>query len=137
MPQVSEIMSSDVLSLTTTARVIDALRMMSGANVRHIPVLDDEGKMAGLLSDRDMHQFGDSDEISADVVMRYLHSPVSKVMTTDPEVVGPTATLDEAADRLIGSKISALPVVDGGKLVGVLSVVDLLVWMRKQGTLGG
>ena len=137
MPQVSEIMSSDVLSIKPTAPVLEALRMMSGAHVRHIPVVGDDGMMVGIVSDRDAREFGDADDVSTTVVMRHLNMPVSEVMTSDPRSIAPSASLDQAAAIMIDTKVGALPVVDGGKVVGILSVIDLLAWVRGQGTLDG
>jgi acetoin utilization protein AcuB len=136
MTLVHEIMSSDVLSISPTAKVIEALRMMSGADVRHLPVVE-KGSLVGILSDRDIHRFEGSDEISNDVVLRHLYGPVSERMTHEPHMVASTATLDQAAQLMIDAKIGALPVVDGERLVGMLSTIDLLAWVRRQGKLSG
>jgi acetoin utilization protein AcuB len=135
MTLVHEIMSSDVLSISPTAKVLEALRMMSSADVRHLPVVAN-GRLVGILSDRDIHRFEGSDEISNDVVLRHFDVPVSERMTPEPRTAASTATLDQAAQLMIDAKIGALPIVDGGRLVGMLSTIDLLSWVRRQGKLG-
>lgn len=136
MTPVHEIMSSDVLSIKPTATVLDALRMMAGADVRHLPVVDN-GCLVGILSDRDINRFQASDAISNDVVLRHLSEPVSASMTREPQTVSSTTSLDQAAGIMIEAKVGALPVVDGGRLVGMLSTIDLLRWVRHHGKLGG
>lgn len=135
MTPVHEIMSSDVLSIAPTATVLDALRMMAGADVRHLPVVD-HGILVGILSDRDVNRFPGAGEISNDVVMRHLSAPVSASMTREPQTVSSTSSLDEATRVMVETKVGALPVVDGGRLVGMVSTIDLLRWMRRQGKLG-
>lgn len=136
MTPVHEIMSSDVLSISPTAKVLEALRMMSVADVRHLPVVE-KGRLVGILSDRDIHRFEGADEISNDVVLRHFDAPVSERMTQEPRTVASNASLEQAVQIMIDAKIGALPVVDGDKLVGMLSAIDLLAWMRRHGKLGG
>ena len=100
MTPVQEIMSSDVLSIAPTASVLEALRMMSGADVRHLPVVDD-GRLVGIISDRDIHRFEGADGVSDNVVMRHLTAPVSASMSTALHTVTPTTSLDEAAQAMI------------------------------------
>ena len=131
---VHEIMSSDVLSITPTATVLDALRMMAGADVRHLPVVDN-GCLVGIVSDRDLHDFPGTAEISNDVVLRHLGSPISAAMTREPRTVSSTSGLDQAVRIMVETKVGALPVVDGGRLVGMLSTIDVLRWVQHQGKL--
>jgi CBS domain-containing protein len=132
---IHEIMSRDVLSITPTAPVLEALRMMSSSGVRHLPVLEN-GRLVGILSDRDVNRFESSEEISNDVVLRHLNAPVSESMTREPQTIASSAGLDEAAQIMIDSKVGALPVVDDGTVVGMLSTIDVLAWARSQGKLG-
>ena len=134
MTPVQEIMSSDVLSIAPTASVLEALRMMSGADVRHLPVVDD-GRLVGIISDRDIHRFEGADGVSDNVVMRHLTAPVSASMSTALHTVTPTTSLDEAAQAMIDAKVGALPVVEGDAVVGMVSTIDLLAWLRRQGRL--
>jgi len=134
MTPVNAIMSSDVLTIPPTAPVLDALRMMSSTGLRHLPVVE-KGRLVGILSDHDVHPFEGSEEISNDVVLRNLNAPVSESMTRDPQTVGTTTSLDQAARIMIEAKIGALPVVDRGKLVGIVSTLDVLRWVSKNGKL--
>jgi len=58
--------------------------------------------------------------------------PVEAVMTADPHVIGPDAAIGDASRELVSRRISALPVVDDGALVGIISSVDCLLATLKQ-----
>lgn len=97
-------------------------------DIRAVPVLE-EGKLIGIVTDRDVRQvapayplFRDEDEIR-----RYTENlTVTAAMTADPMTIASNAPLVEAAKILETYRISSLPVVDNQKLVGILSVTDLL-----------
>jgi acetoin utilization protein AcuB len=106
-------------------KVIELLRRR---NIRSVPVIE-EGKLVGIVTDRDIRQvapayplFRDEEEIR-----RYTENlTVTAAMTADPMTISPDAPLVQAAKVLETYCISALPVVDGQKLVGMISVMDLL-----------
>ena len=106
-------------------RVVELLRRR---DIRSVPVLED-GRLIGIVTDRDVRQvapayplFRDEDEIR-----RYTENlTVTAAMTADPMTIAPDAPLVDAAKVLETYRISALPVVDGTELVGMLTVTDLL-----------
>jgi len=106
-------------------KVIGLLRCR---DIRSIPVVE-EDKLIGIVTDRDIRQvapayplFRDEEEIR-----RYTENlTVTAAMTADPMTISPDAPLVQAAKLLETYRISALPVVDGQKLVGMISVTDLL-----------
>ena len=106
-------------------RVVELLRRR---DIRSVPVLED-GQLIGIVTDRDVRQvapayplFRDEDEIR-----RYTENlTVTAAMTADPMTIAPDAPLTDAAKVLEIYRISALPVVDGTELVGMLTVTDLL-----------
>jgi acetoin utilization protein AcuB len=106
-------------------KVVELLRRR---DIRSVPVVED-GKLIGIVTDRDVRQvapayplFRDEDEIR-----RYTENlTVTAAMTADPMTIASNAPLVEAAKILETYRISALPVVDEHKLVGILSVADLL-----------
>lgn len=110
------ISSNDILALA------DA-KMRTG-NLQRLPVVDD-GKLVGVLTQDDLKNYRD----------RLDSTPVSIAMTANPLTVSSSATLERAASLLLKHKIGGLPVVDGGKLVGIITKGDLLVPepLRAQG----
>ncbi len=106
-------------------RVVELLRRR---DIRSVAVLED-GKLIGIVTDRDVRQvapgyplFRDEDEIR-----RYTENlKVTAAMTADPMTIASKAPLIEAAKILETYRISSLPVVDHQKLVGMLSVADVL-----------
>jgi acetoin utilization protein AcuB len=89
---------------------------MKAGNFRRLPVVD-KGKLVGILSQYDLKNYRDS---LASVL-------VKTAMTADPVTVSPSATLEHATSFLSKHKIGALPVVDKGKLVGIIVASDLWV----------
>ncbi|HUK39743.1 MAG TPA: CBS domain-containing protein, partial [Candidatus Acidoferrales bacterium] len=106
-------------------RVIELLRRR---DIRSVPVLQD-GKLIGIVTDRDLRQVAPSYPLfrDEDEIRRYTENlKVTAAMTADPLFISPAATLMEAAKILETYRISSLPVVDGGNLIGIISVSDLL-----------
>ena len=105
----------DPVTIRRGSTVADALRMMSEYHIGGIPVVDDNGKLVGIVTNRDL---------------RFERNPqrlIDEVMTSENLVTTSQATsLEEAADILQSHKIEKLPVVDAnGKLVGLVTYKDI------------
>lgn len=116
-PTVQERMTTDVVTLDPTSTAADAMEAMREGNLRHLPVTA-EHRVLGLVSDRDLRAH----------IGRALSKsqPVQEFMTRDVRVIEPDEDLRRAAGAMVVRKIGALPVVDEGVLVGILTVTDLL-----------
>ncbi len=110
--KVSELMMRFPLSIQSTDDLGLARSMMAWATVRHLPVID-EGKLVGILSARD-------------VVANTDVGTVADIMSTPPQSIHPEDPVIEAAGRMATSRLGALPVLDHGELVGIISTVDIL-----------
>lgn len=114
-------------------RVVELLRRR---DIRAVPVVED-GKLIGIVTDRDLRQvapayplFRDEDEIR-----RYTENlTVTAAMTADPMTVSAATPLVDAAKILETYRISSLPVVEDFRVVGILSVTDLLRVFVAQNT---
>lgn len=101
---------------------------MRQRDIRSVPVVE-KGKLIGIVTDRDVRQvapayplFRDEDEIR-----RYTENlTVTAAMTANPMTIAPDAPLVEAAKVLEIYRIGSLPVVGDGRLVGMLTVTDVL-----------
>ena len=106
-------------------RVVELLRRR---DIRSVPVLED-GRLIGIVTDRDVRQVAPAYPLfrEEDEIRRYTENlTVTAAMTADPMTIAPDAPLIDAARVLETYRISALPVVDGTELVGMLTVTDLL-----------
>jgi acetoin utilization protein AcuB len=106
-------------------RVVELLRRR---DIRSVPVLED-GRLIGIVTDRDVRQVAPGYPLLHDEkeIRRYTERlTVTAAMTADPMTIAPDAPLIDAAKVLETYRISALPVVDGTELVGMLTVTDLL-----------
>jgi len=129
---VKEWMTGDPVSIDAEAPALAALDAMIDHGIRHLPVLNQAGRVVGIVSLDDLRA-----ALPLDVNLQRPPSPterntlrettVGEVMTHAPEVVSADAALDEAAQRMADRRIGALPVVDGaGRLEGILSETDVL-----------
>ena len=115
-------MSADLVTASPSTALGDALETMNGRRIRHLPILDNGG-LVGLLSDRDARRCIDGGASNAGT-----KTPVRELMThaENLRVVFPDTLVREAAELLCRQKISALPVVEGMNLVGIVTSEDLL-----------
>lgn len=118
-------MSADVVTVDPGASVHDALEVMTDHRIRHLPVVED-GALLGIISNRDAVRCA----LQASPRKGWeptRHTKVRDVMTTgDLRSVTPLALVLDAAELLAREKISALPVVQGRKLVGIVTSEDML-----------
>lgn len=128
---VSSIMRTEFASLREGDRLDLADQVMKLGRVRHLPVLDAEGKLVGIVSNRDLLEASLTSVLAfaPDQRRGFLRSvEVAEVMTREVETVDPDTALGVAANRLIRHKIGCLPVVRAdGVMVGLVTETDLLV----------
>jgi acetoin utilization protein AcuB len=106
----------------------EALKLMRERGIRRLPVVDKKGKLVGIVSDRDLLHASPSDATSLSVwELNYLLSKVTlkELMTTPVITVSPETPVQEAARIMAEEKIGGLPVVQAGKVVGIITETDL------------
>jgi CBS domain-containing protein len=108
-----------------TARATDALgaaqRAMARLDARHLPVVDGD-RVIGILSERDVLAYRARADLDAD----WWRAPVGDAMTAPAQTAGPDDSLTEVAARLAAAKIGAMPIVERGRLLGLVTVTDVL-----------
>lgn len=110
-------MIKKVVTISKNGHIVEALALMKKYSIRHLPVVEDKILM-GLITESDLRQ----------VMMPSLleEMRLDQVMIKNPVTIGPEESLEEAARLIYRYKISGLPVVDKGKLVGILTTPDIL-----------
>lgn len=119
-----------IFTLTPEDTVAKAAALMRQKRVHHIPIVTGE-KLVGIVSDHDIRR-----ALGRSAVDRESDNPrdvrlnhemrLADIMTRHPQVASPSATLAEIADRMLTDKIGAMPIVEGEKLLGIVSETDLL-----------
>jgi len=116
---VGQIMSTDLFTIRPEDLVHLAACIMDWQHVRHLPVEDRDGYLAGLLTQRDLMQF--FSRFGSDEMV-----PVQMIMKTNPITVAPDTLTLSAMELMRTNTIGCLPVVENGRLVGIITTLDLL-----------
>lgn len=129
MVAVREWMSEDVVSVRSGESAATVARLMEDHGIRHVPVVDADGDLVGLVSDRDLGRrvLGAVDELPISERRDVLQAVrVDQVMVHGIVTVEPDASLAEVGDLLIEYKFGCVPVVSGSRLVGILTETDFI-----------
>jgi acetoin utilization protein AcuB len=128
--QVRALMSTRVTTIEAGASCHEAVERMFRSKVRHLPVIGSAGELVGIVTDRDLrHQLFarapfEHGERRIEEVLRAIS--VGDVMSSPVISVAPDDPLEVAARRMREDKIGSLPVVEGGRPVGIITETDLL-----------
>ncbi len=128
---VSRSMTRQVIMVDPDARIFDAQELMQANDIRHLPVVDKDETLVGIVTDRDIRSalpysyFQKAlDEAEKEKITGLR---VKDIMSSKPISISPTYTIQDALIMIQESKVGALPVVDeAGKVTGIISVRDLL-----------
>jgi CBS domain-containing protein len=122
-------MTMAVQTLPEDAPLRQAVELVLVRRVRHVPIVDGTGGMVGIVTDRDVMRALPSplSPIARQMYESLLeNTPVAKVMTREPITVGAQVPLREAVLTMLDRKISGLPVLENGRLAGMLTQTDAL-----------
>lgn len=126
---VADIMTAKPVTIRSDGTLHDVLALMETHHCRHIPVVNDDGQLLGIVSDRDCRLALNSPYLvregwQDDVLANRLKART--IMTPAPVVIEPDARADDAARMMLQYRISALPVMRSETLVGIVTTSDLL-----------
>ena len=126
---VEELMSTALVTARADDVIADVDLEMKMADIRHIPVVDDRGRMVGIVSQRDVLRA----RVRAGTTKAI---PIRSLMTRSVRTIAPDALALEAVDILLDHKIGCVPVVtEDGRLVGIVTETDFLR-VARDGLLG-
>lgn len=124
---VKDVMTPGPTSVASDEPVVEAARRMVADDVGSLPVLRD-GRLVGMITDRDLVLHVLAKDLDPHKVV------VSEICSENPVTVGPDESLDEALQRMAKDQVRRLPVVDGGRLVGILAQADIARVARPEST---
>jgi len=133
---VDAIMSRKPVTVTDDDRMAHAIRTLKDHGFKHLPVVDRDGKVVGVITDRDLKRAGPSDATLLEVhELLYLLDQVrvSQIMSRTPVTVLPTTSVADAARLMVDKHVGCLPVLQNDKLVGLVTATDLLTCLAKTG----
>ena len=110
---VKDRMSSPAVTATPETRTKDALQTMYIRKIRRMPVVDDRGKLVGIVTQRDLFEKGQAD------------TPVGAIMSRDPYTIAVDTSVVHAATLMRNLGLGGLPVLDHGQLVGIITESDI------------
>ncbi|MEE1337084.1 CBS domain-containing protein [Methanobrevibacter sp.] len=115
---ISSVMVKDVFTVPETMQLDEVAKLMLDNGIGSVPVIDDDGKMVGIVSKADF--------VTLAVGIAFDKITVKEIMTKDLTVVSPTERLVHARRLMIEDHVGRLPVVEDGELVGMLTSKDLM-----------
>lgn len=126
---VKDLMTTDVFTVDRNEALLTADRVMSLGRIRHVIVVDEDGNLAGVVSQRDLFHSGLLKALGygTHAMQKTLDGMlVKEVMTTNLITTGPDTPLKQAAGLMVQHKIGCLPVLEGSKLVGIVTESDFV-----------
>jgi len=151
---VRDAMTQAVQTVSPQATLLEASRMLAELDIGGLPVVDDSGRVVGIISESDIIHHGSkrtsldnwielesiirtrqpkARDLSQEINER-LDNPVADVMTVRVITVTPDTTLQKAARLMVEHRINRLPVLDGQRLVGIITRGDVLKEMYRAQT---
>jgi CBS domain-containing protein len=124
---VSQAMTASPRSIERAESAVEAARLMASENVGSLPVVEG-GQLVGMITDRDLVLQVLAKDLDASKVT------ISEIASQNPVVAKPDEPLDQALQRMAQEQLRRLPVVDGGRLVGILAQADVAREARAAST---
>lgn len=129
--KVRELMSRSVMTIDATDSCLEAVARMHRSGVRYLPVVDTMGELIGIVTDRDLrhhlfarHVLEEVGTIAVDELLKAV--PVSEVMSSPVLSAEADDDVIEAAHVMREDKVGSLPVVDAGRVIGIVTELDVL-----------
>ncbi len=134
-------MTPEPLTIQQDIPLTEAYDLLQEHHFRHLPVVDEEGVLLGMVTDRDLRSACPSSILKGEerqkIVDQVSGTPISAIMSTEFVSLEVTSTLDDALLRFTSRSIGALPVVnDRGRVVGIFSLNDMMAAYRSLFGLG-
>ena len=127
--RVGDHMSTDIVTLFDSARLREGVELILVRRVRHVPVIGEAGELVGIVTDRDVMRAMPS-PLSPPTPEEYEAlldgTPIERIMTREPLTVEADTPVKEAVHLMLDKKISGLPVLQDGTIIGLFTQTDAL-----------
>lgn len=130
---ISKIMTADVVTVNKTQSLKDVDKILEQKHIRHIPVVSGD-EVIGMISRTDLQKISFVNSFDGDNLTTAMYDAltIEQVMTKDLTTVASGDTIHDVAVTLSENEFHALPVVDDGKLAGIVTTTDLLKYLVDQ-----
>lgn len=122
--RIEEIMRKKIVTIQPSTTIGEALLLLRANRIRHLPVIENDS-LVGIVSDRDLRDALPSRLLTHDDDDTVLHKPVANIMNQQVITAHPLDFIEDAALQLYEHKIGSLPIVEGNRLVGLITESDL------------
>ncbi|MED1802684.1 CBS domain-containing protein [Brevibacillus sp. HB1.4B] len=122
--RIEEIMRKKIVTIQPSTTIGEALLLLRANRIRHLPVIENDS-LVGIVSDRDLRDALPSRLLTHDDDDTVLHKPVADIMNQQVITAHPLDFIEDAALQLYEHKIGSLPIVEGNRLVGLITESDL------------
>jgi CBS domain-containing protein len=151
MLTVKDIMTREVITVTGETTVLELARIFTGRHISSLPVVDPDGNLVGIVTETDLVEqdkslhiptvisifdwviYLESDKKFEKELKKMTGRTVGDIYSTEVVTVSPDTTVSAVADLLSSRRITAIPVVEGRRLVGIVARIDLIRSMVGQG----
>lgn len=126
--KVGDCMTREVVTVNKEDPIRKVWEIFDDKSLRRLPVMED-GRLVGIITDRDLRNATASSVVLTEKKYHdYLLNTVKveSIMTPNPETVDPEAALQDAARVILDMKVGGLPVIESGRLVGIVTETDLI-----------
>ncbi|MBW1916456.1 MAG: CBS domain-containing protein [Deltaproteobacteria bacterium] len=151
MLQARDIMTRQVITIAPQASVLELARLLADSRISGVPVVDAEGRVIGVATQSDLidrakrfdlphvitildaHIFLETPGQFKKKLEKLLGSTVADVMTADPITITGNMPVDEIATLMANKKVHTLPVIEDGKLIGIIGKIDIVRSLSQEG----
>jgi CBS domain-containing protein len=128
MDSVRQWMTTPAIVAAPAMTLPEARRLLKERRIRRLPVVDADGRLAGIVTEGDINRVSDSratDVREVNLYHRAADLPIGDIMTAEVVSVGPDAPIKEVARLLLHHRIGGIPVVERGAVIGMITESDL------------
>lgn len=123
----SDVMTKEVITVNEKTPLTDVTKLFGEGRVRGVPVVNDAGELVGMISKTDILR-------KANNLGAWSPNAVGQIMTKPVVTVSPTESLQQVCELMLGRRIHRVVVAEGNQILGIITTMDILTVVARQGT---